>query len=71
MFKIILVLLIGVILFLVVLVVDIKLGVVEVLIGLVVKYGVVIKNGFMLVFEEINVKGGVNGDKLVLVIEDE
>jgi branched-chain amino acid transport system substrate-binding protein len=32
---------------------------------------VAIKNGFTLASEEINAKGGVNGDKLALVIEDE
>jgi branched-chain amino acid transport system substrate-binding protein len=50
---------------------DIKLGVAEALTGPAAKYGVAIKNGFTLASEEINAKGGVNGDKLALVIEDE
>ncbi|WDZ94542.1 ABC transporter substrate-binding protein [Herbaspirillum sp. WKF16] len=50
---------------------DIKLGVAEALTGPAAKYGVAIKNGFTLAAEEINAKGGVNGSKLELVIEDE
>ena len=50
---------------------DIKLGVAEALTGPAAKYGVAIKNGFTLASEEINAKGGINGDKLALVIEDE
>ena len=50
---------------------DIKLGVAEALTGPAAKYGVAIKNGFTRASEEINAKGGVNGDKLALVIEDE
>ncbi|CAN5432755.1 ABC transporter substrate-binding protein [soil metagenome] len=50
---------------------DIKLGAAEALSGPAAKYGVAIKNGFTLALDEINAKGGVNGDKLVLVIEDE
>ncbi|MCI1005680.1 ABC transporter substrate-binding protein [Herbaspirillum sp. C7C8] len=50
---------------------DIKLGVAEALTGPAAKYGVAIKNGFTLASEEINAKGGVNGNKLALVIEDE
>ena len=50
---------------------DIKLGVAEALTGPAAKYGVAIKNGFTLAAEEINAKGGVNGDKLALVVEDE
>jgi branched-chain amino acid transport system substrate-binding protein len=50
---------------------DIKLGAAEALSGPVAKYGVSIKNGFTLAVDEINAKGGVNGNKLVLVTEDE
>lgn len=50
---------------------DIKLGVAEALTGPAAKYGVAIKNGFTLAAEEINAKGGVNGSKLALVVEDE
>ena len=50
---------------------DIKLGVAEALTGPAAKYGVAIKNGFTLAAEEVNAKGGVNGNKLALVIEDE
>ncbi|NUU04256.1 ABC transporter substrate-binding protein [Herbaspirillum robiniae] len=50
---------------------DIKLGVAEALTGPAAKYGVAIKNGFTLAAEEINAKGGVNGNKLALVVEDE
>ncbi len=50
---------------------DIKIGVAEALTGPAAKYGVAIKNGFTLATEELNAKGGVNGNKLVLVIEDE
>lgn len=50
---------------------DIKIGVAEALTGPAAKYGVAIKNGFTLATEELNAKGGVNGNKLVLLIEDE
>ncbi|MBP0599580.1 ABC transporter substrate-binding protein [Herbaspirillum sp. LeCh32-8] len=50
---------------------DIKLGVAEALTGPAAKYGVAIKNGFTLAAEEVNGKGGVNGNKLALVVEDE
>ena len=50
---------------------DIKLGAAEALTGPAAKYGVAIKNGFTLAADEINSKGGVNGNKIVLVIEDE
>src|ERR1035437_3708435 len=50
---------------------DIKIGAAEALTGPAAKYGVAIKNGFTLAADEINGKGGVNGDKLALVIEDE
>ena len=50
---------------------DIKLGVAEALSGGAAQYGVSIRNGFQLAAEEINAAGGVNGNKLTLVIEDE
>src|ERR1035437_9946076 len=50
---------------------DIKIGAAEALTGPAAKYGIAIKNGFTLAADEINGKGGVNGNKLALVIEDE
>ena len=50
---------------------DIKLGVAEALSGGAAQYGISIRNGFQLAADEINASGGVNGDKLQLVIEDE
>jgi branched-chain amino acid transport system substrate-binding protein len=50
---------------------DIKLGVAEALSGGAAQYGIAIRNGFQLAAEEINAAGGVNGNKLLLVIEDE
>ena len=50
---------------------DIKLGVAEALSGGAAQYGVSIRNGFQLAADEINAAGGINGDKLQLVIEDE
>ena len=50
---------------------DIKLGVAEALSGGAAQYGVSIRNGFQLAADEINSAGGINGDKLHLVIEDE
>lgn len=50
---------------------DIKIGVAEALSGPAAKYGVSIRNGFTLAADEINASGGVNGNKIVLVVEDE
>jgi len=50
---------------------DIKLGVAEALSGGAAQYGVSIRNGFQLAADEINAAGGINGNKLVLVVEDE
>ncbi|MFC3109655.1 ABC transporter substrate-binding protein [Undibacterium arcticum] len=50
---------------------DLKIGVAEALTGPAAKYGVAIKNGFTLAADEINAKGGVNGNKLALVVDDE
>lgn len=50
---------------------DIKLGAAEALSGGAAQYGTAIRNGFTLALDEINAAGGVNGNKLVLVVEDE
>jgi branched-chain amino acid transport system substrate-binding protein len=50
---------------------DIKLGVAASLTGPAGKYGTEINNGFKLAAEQINAKGGINGNKLVLISEDE
>ena len=50
---------------------DIRIGAAEALSGPAAKYGVAIKNGLTLASDEINAKGGVNGNKLVLIVEDE
>ena len=50
---------------------EIKIGVAEALSGGAAQYGNSIRNGFQLAAEEINAAGGVNGDKLSLVVEDE
>lgn len=50
---------------------DIKVGVAEALTGPAAKYGIAIKNGFTLAADGINAKGGVNGNKIALVVEDE
>jgi branched-chain amino acid transport system substrate-binding protein len=50
---------------------DVKLGLAAALSGPAAKYGTAIKNGFTLAADEVNAKGGVNGNKLVLVTEDE
>ncbi|MEF7614482.1 ABC transporter substrate-binding protein [Aquincola sp. MAHUQ-54] len=50
---------------------DIKIGMAEALSGPAAQYGQSIRNGFQLAADQINAAGGVNGDKIVLVIEDE
>ena len=50
---------------------DIKIGVAEALSGGAAQYGASIRNGFQLATDEINAAGGVNGNKIVLSIEDE
>jgi len=50
---------------------DIRIGVAEALSGPAAQYGVSAKNGFMLAAEQINAKGGINGNRITLVIEDE
>jgi branched-chain amino acid transport system substrate-binding protein len=50
---------------------DLKIGVAEALTGPAAQYGTSIRNGFQLAADEINAAGGVNGNKIALVIEDE
>ena len=50
---------------------DIKIGVAEALTGNASQYGVPIRKGFELAAGEINASGGINGQKLEWVIEDE
>jgi branched-chain amino acid transport system substrate-binding protein len=50
---------------------DIKIGTVESLSGGAAQYGNNIRNGLVLAADEINAAGGVNGNKLVLVGEDD
>ena len=50
---------------------DIKLGAAEALSGPASQYGQSIRNGLMLAVDEINAAGGVKGDKISLLIEDE
>ena len=50
---------------------DIKIGVAEALTGPAASYGVSNKNGFELAADEINARGGINGNKILLIIEDE
>jgi branched-chain amino acid transport system substrate-binding protein len=50
---------------------EIRIGVTEALTGPVAKYGVPIRNGFALAAEAINAGGGIKGNKIELIIEDE
>jgi len=50
---------------------QIKIGVAEALTGNAAQYGVPIRKGFDLAVSEINGSGGINGQKIELVIEDE
>lgn len=50
---------------------DIKIGVAEALSGGAAQYGISIRHGFELAADEINAAGGVNGNKLQLIIEDD
>jgi branched-chain amino acid transport system substrate-binding protein len=50
---------------------EIKIGVAAALTGNAAQYGVPIRKGFELAVREINGTGGVNGNRLELVIEDE
>ena len=50
---------------------EVKFGVAEALSGPIAQYGVPIRNGFALAAEQINAAGGINGDTIALVVEDE
>jgi branched-chain amino acid transport system substrate-binding protein len=50
---------------------DIKIGIVASLTGGAGQYGIAIKQGFELAAEEINAAGGVGGNKLALLVEDD
>jgi branched-chain amino acid transport system substrate-binding protein len=50
---------------------EIKLGVAEALTGNAAQYGVPIRRGFELAVSEINGAGGINGQNIRLVVEDE
>ena len=50
---------------------QIKIGVAEALTGNAAQYGVPIRKGFELAASEINGSGGINGQKIELVVEDE
>ncbi|MDP9130202.1 MAG: ABC transporter substrate-binding protein [Candidatus Binatota bacterium] len=50
---------------------QIKIGVAEALTGNAAQYGVPIRKGFELAVSEINGSGGINGQKIELVVEDE
>lgn len=50
---------------------EIKIGITEALSGPAAQYGISIRNGFQLATDEINSAGGVGGNRITLVIEDE
>ena len=50
---------------------DLRIGVAEALSGGAAQYGISIRNGFELAADEINAAGGINGNKITLVVEDE
>ena len=50
---------------------DLKIGVAEALSGPAGQYGLSIRNGFQLAADEINAAGGIGGNKIAMVIEDE
>ncbi len=50
---------------------QIKIGVAEALTGNAAQYGVPIRKGFELAVSEINGSGGINGQKIELIVEDE
>jgi len=50
---------------------DLKIGVAEALSGGAAQYGIAIRNGFELAVGEINAAGGINGNKIELVVADE
>jgi len=50
---------------------EIQIGLVSALTGPVAPYGTNVRDGCMMAVEEINDKGGINGKKIKLIIEDE
>ena len=50
---------------------QIKIGAAEALTGNAAQYGVPIRKGFELALSEINGRGGINGQKIELIVEDE
>jgi branched-chain amino acid transport system substrate-binding protein len=50
---------------------EIKIGVAEALSGGAAQYGMAIRNGFQLAADEINAAGGIQGNPLRLIVEDE
>jgi branched-chain amino acid transport system substrate-binding protein len=50
---------------------DIKIGAAESLSGGAAQYGNNIRNGFQLAVDEINAAGGINGEKIKLIVEDD
>ncbi|MDE1948633.1 MAG: ABC transporter substrate-binding protein [Burkholderiales bacterium] len=50
---------------------DIRLGAAEALSGGAAQYGISIRSGLQLAADEINAAGGINGNKIDLVVEDE
>lgn len=50
---------------------ELKVGLAQALSGGAAQYGVAIRNGFELAIGEINAAGGINGNKVTLVVEDE
>jgi len=50
---------------------QIKIGVAEALTGNAAQYGVPIRQGFELAVGEINAAGGIHGNKITLIVEDE
>lgn len=50
---------------------QIKIGAAEALTGNAAQYGVPIRKGFELAVSEINASGGINGQKIELIVEDE
>jgi len=50
---------------------DIKIGAAESLSGGAAQYGNNIRNGFQLAADEINAAGGINGDQIKLLVEDD
>ena len=50
---------------------DLKIGIAQALTGPAAQYGIPNRNGFQLAADELNAKGGIQGQRIVLVVEDE